>query len=768
MNAENRCPQCGAELAANAPQGLCPACLLKGALQTQSSATGGGQSAGPSDDVPPTPAELAPSFPDLEILEFIGRGGMGMVYKARQKHLDRPVALKILLPKIARDPAFAERFAREARAMAMLSHPHIVTVYDFGQTISPLPPPGEGPGVTAAGGDGDLYYFLMEFVDGATLRQLLNAGKLAPPEALAIVPQICDALQYAHDRGVVHRDIKPENILMDRGGQVKIADFGLAKLVGPGKGERSNLCQAPAGPSGQIGPLPFSEAALTGAGQVMGTPNYMAPEQLEHPQQVDHRADIYSLGVVFYQMLTGELPIGRFAPPSRKVQIDVRLDEVVLRALEKEPERRFQQASEVKTEVESIATTPTPASPAADDAQQHARQSVQGPAIGLLVTGILNWLATPLIVLVFFAILGNRSADIVPAVGLVPALVLNLVFSTLMILGALKMKRLEWHGLAIAASVAALIVTPGNLIGLPIGIWSLVVLSGADVRAAFARRQCKKAPRPATPAQRRFGTAALVLCVAAFPLALLGGIWMFAILLFALLQVIALICGIAGRRSVAGKVGICLSALNLVLGTVLLAFGLISSLHHDFGGMPTLERLPSGTSLSPGNRAETTAAPHSASPPISITARDGNVVMATPDSQLTAERIEIGKAGENANPSAETAHHTLAGQPPIVVETFPVSGARDVVPAKTEIRVRFSKEMTDASWSWSDAWENSAPEIIGLPRYEADGRTCVAKVKLEPARTYAFWLNSEKFRNFKDRDGRAAVPYLLIFQTKQE
>ena len=146
------------------------------------------------------------------------------------------------------------------------------------------------------GGEDSLYYFLMEFVDGLTLRQLLEAGKLAPQEALAIVPQICEALQYAHDKGVVHRDIKPENILMDRSGQVKIADFGLAKLVGQ----------------------EAEDFTLTGTGQVMGTPHYMAPEQIEHPLEVDHRADIYSLGVVFYQMLTGELPIGRSRRPRRR------------------------------------------------------------------------------------------------------------------------------------------------------------------------------------------------------------------------------------------------------------------------------------------------------------------------------------------------------------------------------------------------------------------------------------------------------------------
>ena len=263
----------------DAPEGLCPNCVLKAGLQTGADSLAGisgGSSMGESF-VPPTPVELAPFFPDLEIFELVGRGGMGVVYKARQKQLDRLVALKILLPSVGKDSAFAERFSREARAMAMLSHPHIVTVYDFGQKES-------------------LYYFLMEFIDGLTLRQLLDAGKLAPKEALAIVPQICEALQFAHDKGVVHRDIKPENILMDRSGQVKIADFGLAKLVG------------------QEG----KDFTITGAGQVMGTPNYMAPEQIEHPQEVDHRADIYSLGVVFYQMLTGELPIGRFRRHRRK------------------------------------------------------------------------------------------------------------------------------------------------------------------------------------------------------------------------------------------------------------------------------------------------------------------------------------------------------------------------------------------------------------------------------------------------------------------
>ena len=135
MSEKNHCPQCGADLPAHVPAGLCPGCLLKRGLESQTGrSSDGGSQPGAADCPPPTPAELAAHFPDLEILELVGRGGMGVVYKARQKRLDRLVALKILSPKIGQDPAFAERFAREARAMAMLSHPHIVAVHDFGQT----------------------------------------------------------------------------------------------------------------------------------------------------------------------------------------------------------------------------------------------------------------------------------------------------------------------------------------------------------------------------------------------------------------------------------------------------------------------------------------------------------------------------------------------------------------------------------------------------------------------------------------------------------
>src|SRR5579862_5505459 len=306
---ENKCPQCGATLPSGVLSGLCPACLMK-----QGAAPDTAHSEGPQFQ-PPGIEEISRLFPQLEILSLIGKGGMGAVYRARQPALDRIVALKILPPQVATGSNFVERFNREARALAKLNHPNIVAVYEFGQA-------------------GGLSYFIMEYVDGANLRELERTGKLSPREALQIVPQICEALQFAHDEGIVHRDVKPENILLDRKGRVKIADFSLAKLLG----------------------LTPADFRLTATNQVMGTPHYMAPEQIDRPLEVDHRADIYSLGVVFYEMLTGELPLGRFEPPSHKAQVDVRLDEVVLRSLEKSPERRYQHVSEVKMHVETIAT----------------------------------------------------------------------------------------------------------------------------------------------------------------------------------------------------------------------------------------------------------------------------------------------------------------------------------------------------------------------------------------------------------------------------
>jgi serine/threonine protein kinase len=327
------CPKCGAQIPAEAPQGLCPKCLLSQAsLPTE---TGAESATRPN---PPELAEVAAAFPELEILDLIGQGGMGFVYKARQTRLDRLVALKILPQSLAASPAFAERFTREGRLLARLNHPNIVTIHDFGRANG-------------------FFYLLMEFVDGVNLRQAMRAGRFTPEQALMVVPRICEALQFAHNEGILHRDIKPENILLDSKGRVKLADFGIAKLMSAAPAGTVSVSAGDSGPAGSR--APSQPIALTETGKVVGTPNYMAPEQLEKAAYVDHRADIYSLGVVFYEMLTGELPLGRFQPPSEKVQVDVRLDEVVLHALEKEPARRYQQVSEVKTAVDTIIGSPS-------------------------------------------------------------------------------------------------------------------------------------------------------------------------------------------------------------------------------------------------------------------------------------------------------------------------------------------------------------------------------------------------------------------------
>ncbi len=336
MSTESKlCLQCGAAIPVAALQGLCPRCLFAGVA----SPTDPGIGPHGTKIIPPPPNfdAVRAAFPQLEILELIGRGGMGVVYKARQKSLGRLVALKLLAPGREHDPEFAERFAREARALAGLNHPNLVTVHDFGQA-------------------GGFYFLLMEFVDGVNLRQAMKAGRFTPEQALAIVPPVCEALQFAHDRGIVHRDIKPENLLLDKDGRVKIADFGIAKMLGapasgPAGAEEGVLDDANA-----PGRRPALPSDLT-QGFAAGTPQYMAPEQKGY-QRTDHRADIYSLGVVLYELLTGELPADKLQPPSRKVQIDVRLDEIVLRALEANPELRFATATDFRTQVEAVVATP--------------------------------------------------------------------------------------------------------------------------------------------------------------------------------------------------------------------------------------------------------------------------------------------------------------------------------------------------------------------------------------------------------------------------
>ncbi|HCN30372.1 MAG TPA: hypothetical protein DIT64_16850 [Verrucomicrobiales bacterium] len=287
----------GAKLA-----GMNALALLEGAM-------GGGS----TDWEPPEAAELEPDFKGYRDFQFIDRGGMGAVYSAVQESLERRVAVKILPPEMALDAAFVERFNQEARLLAKLQHPHIVAVYDFGSTAA-----------------GHLF-IVMEYVEGESLLEVMKKRRLPVTEVLDIIAQVCDALQFAHDRGVIHRDIKPTNILMDEKGAVRVADFGLAKL-------------AAATPP----------TTSTRTGMIMGTPGYAAPEQRRADTLVDHRADIFSTGATLYEMLTGHLPVGVFVPPSKKSGAPPSVDKIVFKALQELPADRFQRASDMRAAIATV------------------------------------------------------------------------------------------------------------------------------------------------------------------------------------------------------------------------------------------------------------------------------------------------------------------------------------------------------------------------------------------------------------------------------
>jgi predicted Ser/Thr protein kinase len=305
-----RCSSCGL---ASPPdeqrdlQGFCPGCLLDLAAASH-----------PVDDLSARTAPLAGGaiFRALEVEDLLGRGGMSFVYRARHRGLDRPVALKILAPELAGRPGFAERFEREAQTMAALDHPRIVRITDFGRARG-------------------LFFIVMEYVAGMTLRQRLAAGRLPLDEALAIARDVCQALNAAHTRGVIHRDIKPENILLDCAGRAKVTDFGLAKVLSED-----------------------GAAGLTGTRVVMGTVRYMAPEQLEDLRAVDHRGDIFSLGVVLYELLTGEVPQGAFPLPSRRARVSRKLDRLVLACLHPEASGRPSSVTQVEHVLAGLSRQP--------------------------------------------------------------------------------------------------------------------------------------------------------------------------------------------------------------------------------------------------------------------------------------------------------------------------------------------------------------------------------------------------------------------------
>ena len=261
-----------------------------------------------------------------QLLSPLGAGGMGVVWKARDEKLDRDVAVKTLPARLVADEQALARFEREAKAVAALSHPNILAIYDFGQ-------------------EGGRHYAVVELLEGQTLREVLAAGPLTPKKAVEYGRQIAEGLAAAHARGIVHRDLKPENVFVTRDGHVKILDFGLAVQR---TAAEANITSSP------------TEARVTEPGVAMGTPGYMAPEQVRGGV-ADHRADIFALGAVLYEMLAGRRAFEREtgaemmtailredAPSISSMRnVPAALEQVVGHCLEKRPEDRFQSARDL-------------------------------------------------------------------------------------------------------------------------------------------------------------------------------------------------------------------------------------------------------------------------------------------------------------------------------------------------------------------------------------------------------------------------------------
>ncbi|MBX7206757.1 MAG: protein kinase [Verrucomicrobiaceae bacterium] len=301
--------------------------------------------------ISPGPAHATPSYPPPEELtrltpggyvfeRLIASGGMGAVYLGRQLTLGRQVAIKILHRSHGQDYRYAERFRLEAQAMAQLNHPNIVSVHDFGLIGA------------------DYLFLVMEFVEGTDLHQVMSAGQMTPDLAMRVIAPVCDALEFAHSRGIVHRDIKPANIMLSNDGRVKLTDFGLAKR------------------------LDQPDAFVTHTNMALGTPDYAAPEQHDALPDIDHRADIYALGVLLYQMLTGTMPRGAWQSPSAHAGTDPRLDGVVVRALMQDRAQRYQSVADFKRAIFEIVTKPpgTRAAPVADAPPQPAAPQPPAPS----------------------------------------------------------------------------------------------------------------------------------------------------------------------------------------------------------------------------------------------------------------------------------------------------------------------------------------------------------------------------------------------------
>ncbi len=265
----------------------------------------------PAGFVAPEPADLAPLFPGYDIQGLIATGGMGAVYRAVQRSLDRTVALKILPMEFSQDAAFCAGFEAEAKAMARLNHPNLIGVFDFGEVNGML-------------------FIIMEYVPGQSVYHSAYGQAIDQKEVIRLVSGICDGLAHAHENGIIHRDIKPSNILLDLNTQPKIGDFGLARPM---------------------------DRKIEEGEEIFGTPHYTAPEVVNSPHSVDYRADIFSVGVLLHELLTGKLPAQDPRPPSAIIHCDARFDNIVKKATRPLPAARYSNAAEISKELQAIATS---------------------------------------------------------------------------------------------------------------------------------------------------------------------------------------------------------------------------------------------------------------------------------------------------------------------------------------------------------------------------------------------------------------------------
>ena len=308
--AHKTCQRCGTQLRPDVPGGFCPRCLVQAAIDL---------SAGAAPDATESRKQKAESrncFGDYELLEEIARGGMGVVYRARQKSLNRTVALKMMLSGQFAQPEFVQRFRAEAEAIAQLQHPNIVAIHEVGEHAGQP-------------------FFSMDFVGGRTLAEIVHEGPLPVKRAATYLKVIAEAVHYAHQHGILHRDLKPSNVLIDSSDQPRITDFGLAKRL-------------------------TADSELTLTGQVLGSPNYLSPEQAAGRQAaVGPASDVYALGAMLYHLVSGRPPFQADALTTllRQVMetepvalrllnasIPRDLETICLKCLEKEPSRRYASA----------------------------------------------------------------------------------------------------------------------------------------------------------------------------------------------------------------------------------------------------------------------------------------------------------------------------------------------------------------------------------------------------------------------------------------